>query len=105
VSEAYTALDRLYEKLTDDRDLLSLVVIGASEENVSASPQRRIGARRGKSSEAMSAASALPPIWPDPANQKANLTTLAALAPKHAPEGTMQAGGFNDEAFALTKPC
>ena len=34
VSEAYTALDRLYVRLTDDRDMLSLVVAGKDEAEV-----------------------------------------------------------------------
>lgn len=105
VSEAYAALDRLYEKLTDDRDLLSLVVSGANETEVLARlRQAEAGLAAAKEQgDVRSFRSALP-IWPDPVNQKANLATLAALGPE-APrlKATMQAGGFNDEAFALTE--
>jgi predicted exporter len=105
VSEAYTALDRLYEKLTDDRDLLSLVVRGANEAEVLARlRQAEAGLLKAKENgDVRSFRSALP-IWPDPLNQKANLTTLASLAPE-APrlKTAMQTGGFNDEAFALTE--
>ncbi len=105
VSEAYSALDRLYERLTDDRDLLSLVVRGANETEVldrlrHAESALTAAQARG---DVRSFRSALP-IWPDPVHQNANLATLATLAPE-APrlKETMQAGGFNDEAFALTE--
>ncbi len=105
VSEAYTALDRLYERLTDDRDLLSLVVRGADETEVlTRLRQAEAGLASAKAhGDVRSFRSALP-IWPDPVNQKANLATLAALGPE-APrlKETMQAGGFNDEAFTLTE--
>jgi predicted exporter len=104
VSEAYTTLDRLYAKLTDDRDLLSLVVRGANETEVL---ERLAKAEAGLAAaqtagDVRSFRSALP-IWPHPANQQANLATLSALAPQ-APrlKETMLAGGFNEEAFGLT---
>ena len=105
VSEAYTALDRLYVRLTDDRDLLSLVVRGANETEVLARlRQAEAGLAAAKEhGDVRSFRSALP-IWPDQVNQNANLANLANLAPE-APrlKATMQAGGFNDEAFALTE--
>ncbi|MGB8167517.1 MAG: MMPL family transporter [Chthoniobacteraceae bacterium] len=105
VSEAYTALDRLYARLTDDRDLLSLVVRGANETEVLDRLRRaEAGLAAAKErGDVRSFRSALA-IWPDPVNQKANLATLAGLAPE-APrlKATMQAGGFNDEAFGLTE--
>ncbi|HYR57974.1 MAG TPA: MMPL family transporter, partial [Chthoniobacteraceae bacterium] len=105
VSEAYTALDRLYEELTDERDLLSLVVSGANEDEVLErlrKAEAALAAARDRG-DARSFRTALP-IWPDPANQRANLATLAALTPE-APrlKAAMQAAGFNDEAFALTE--
>ncbi len=105
VSEAYTALDRLSARLTDDRDLLSLVVRGANETEVlerlrQAEAGLTTAQARGDIRNSRTALA----IWPDPMNQKANLATLAALAPE-APrlKATMQAGGFNDEAFGLTE--
>lgn len=105
VSEAYTVLDRLYARLTDDRDLLSLVVAGANETEV----LERLREAEGSLQQAQdrgdlrSFRSALA-IWPDPANQRTNLPKLAALATE-APrlKAGMQAAGFNDEAFALTE--
>jgi predicted RND superfamily exporter protein len=104
VSEAYSALDRLYERLTDDRDLLSLVVKGATETEVlerlrTTEAALTAAQERG---EVRSFRSALA-IWPDPANQRANLATLAALSAE-APrlKETMLTGGFNEEAFSLT---
>ncbi|MEA3209645.1 MAG: uncharacterized protein QOE70_2702 [Chthoniobacter sp.] len=105
VSEAYSALDRLYSRLMDDRDMLSLVVTGGNEQEV----LTRLRAAEAKLQEAKTRGevrtfrSALA-IWPDVAHQQANLATLAALAPE-APrlKQTLQAAGFNDEAFALTE--
>jgi predicted exporter len=105
VSEAYTALDRLYARLTDDRDLLSLVVLGADETEVLArlrQAEAGLAAAQARG-DVRSFRSALA-IWPDPANQKANLATLAALvAESPRLKEAMQAGGFQDEAFGLTE--
>lgn len=105
VSQAYNALDRLYARLTDDRDMLSLVVRGANETEVlERLRQAEAGlATAQERGDIRSSRTALA-IWPDPINQKANLATLAALAPE-APrlKTTMQAAGFNDEAFGLTE--
>lgn len=104
VSEAYAALDRLYERLTDERNLLSLVVSGANEAEVLDRLQRADAnlAAAQQRGEVRSYRTALA-IWPNPANQRANLAALSALAGE-APrlKQTMQAAGFNDEAFTLT---
>jgi len=105
VSEAYTALDRLSERLTDERDLLSLVVRGQDETEVRERLTRAEAALAAakESGDVRGFRTALP-IWPDVANQKANLATLAALAPEIPRlKQTMQTAGFNDEAFALTE--
>ncbi len=105
VSEAYTALDRLSARLTDDRDLLSLVVRGANEAEVlDRLRQAEAGLTTAQARGDIRGSRTALAIWPDPVNQNANLATLAALAPE-APrlKATMQAGGFNDEAFGLTE--
>ncbi len=105
VSEAYAALDRLYERLTDERDLLSLVVRGKDETEVRERLTRAEAALAAakERGDVRGFRTALP-IWPDVAHQKANLPTLAALAPEATRlKQTMQAAGFNDEAFALTE--
>lgn len=103
VSEAYTAMDHLYSRLTDDRDMLSLVVAGKDEAEV---------LKRLRTAEASLAAAeahghvksfrtALP-LWPDAKNQRANLPLLAPLV-KEIPRlrERVIAAGFKDEAFVL----
>lgn len=103
VSEAYTAMDRLYSRLTDDRDMLSLVVAGKDEAEV---------LKRLRTAEAsLSAAEAhghvksfrtALPLWPVAANQRANLPLLAPLVNElpHLRERVI-AAGFKDEAVVL----
>ena len=103
VSEAYTAMDRLYTRLTDDRDMLSLVVAGKDEADV---------LKRLRTAEAsLSAAEAhghvksfrtALPLWPDANHQRANLPLLAPLV-KEIPRlrERVIAAGFKDEAFVL----
>jgi predicted RND superfamily exporter protein len=103
VSEAYTALDRLYARLTDDRDMLSLVVAGKNEPEV---------LKRLRTAEASLAAAeahghvksfrtALP-LWPAPMNQRANLPLLVPLV-REIPRLRERAiaAGFKEEALAL----
>ena len=103
VSEAYTALDRLYARLTDDRDMLSLVVAGKNEPEV---------LKRLRTAEASLAAAeahghvksfrtALP-LWPAPMNQRANLPLLVPLA-REIPRLRERAiaAGFKEEALVL----
>lgn len=105
VSEAYNALDRLYARLTDDRDMLSLVVRGANETEVlERLRQAEAGLATAQERGDLRSSRTALAIWPDPVNQKANLATLASLA-SEAPrlKATMQTAGFNDEAFGLTE--
>jgi predicted exporter len=104
-SDAYTALDGLYARLTDDRDVLSLVVSGTSEDEVltrlrAAETSLTESKARG---EARSFRTALP-LWPVAENQRANLPILAALAAE-LPRLRQAASdaGFKDEAFTLTE--
>ncbi|HEY8901320.1 MAG TPA: MMPL family transporter [Chthoniobacterales bacterium] len=104
-SGAYDAMDQLYAKLADDRDLLSLLVTGATEEEVftrleKADAQLQAARARG---EIRSYHTALP-LWPHLANQRANLPVLGALAAE-APrlEQTLADAGFAPEAFGLTR--
>jgi predicted RND superfamily exporter protein len=104
-SGAYIAMDRLYARLMDDRNLLSLVVTGNDENQVLA----RLRAAEAKLAAAEASGhthrfrTALP-LWPVPENQRANLPILAPLVSelprlKRATEDA----GFKDEAFALTE--
>ncbi len=102
-SEAYTALDRIYARLTDDRDMLSLVIAGKDEGEA---------LKRLRTAEASLAAAeahgdvksfrtALP-LWPVAINQRANLPLLAPLAGEISRlRERAIAGGFKDEAFVL----
>lgn len=103
-SEAYTSMEQLYARLSDDRNFLSLVVSGKNEDEVLSrlrSAEAKLGdAKAG--GEVRNFRSALA-LWPDAANQRANLPVLAPLV-RDIPrlkEATDKAG-FKDEAFALT---
>jgi len=102
-SEAYIALDRIYARLTDDRDMLSLIVAGKDEAEA---------LKRLRTAEASLAAAeahgdvknsrtALP-LWPVAMNQRTNLPLLAPLAAEITRlHGRAVAAGFKDEAFVL----
>ncbi len=105
VSEAYDALDRLYARLTDDRDMLSLVVAGKSEDEVlnkMRDAEAKLTAAKGRG-EAKSFRTALP-LWPVAEHQRENLPALAALTAE-IPRLRQAASdaGFKDEAFTLTE--
>jgi predicted exporter len=104
VSEAYTAMDRLTARLSDDRGLLSLVVTGDSPAQVAErlrEAERQLDAAVARG-DATSFQTALP-LWPDAANQRANLPKAAALAPEipRLRQAALDAG-FTAPAFALT---
>ncbi len=104
-SGAQTAMENLYSRLTDDRDMLSLVVAGRDEDEVLArlqAAETHLEAAKARG-EVVSFRSALP-IWPDIAHQKLNLPVLSRLE-SETPRlrQTLQAAGFQDEAFALTE--
>lgn len=103
-SGAQTAMERLYSRLADDRDMLSLIVAGRDENEVlarlrTAESGLETAKRRGDVAVYHSAL----PLWPDIGNQRRNLPVLAGLeseAPRLRRE--LQAAGFQDEAFDLT---
>lgn len=104
VNSANDAMDRLYAKLTNESEMVSLVVRGGSVDAVltrlrAADAALKKARERG---EVKSFQTALP-IWPDAANQQANLPVVAPLAAQ-APrlEAVLREAGFKDEAFALT---
>ena len=104
-SEAYTALDRLSSRLTDDRNMLSLVVSGRDEQEVltrlqAAESQLAAAKARGE----VAAFHSVLPIWPNKSCQEHNLPILAKLAPELPRlRQTLQAAGFQDDAFGLTE--
>jgi predicted exporter len=103
VSGAYTAMDRIYVRLMDDRDFLNLVVAGKDEAEVlkrlrTAEASLAAAESRG---EVKSYRTALP-LWPVIANQRVNRPALAALAGQIPRlRQSMVQSGFKDEAFTL----
>ncbi len=105
-SEAYTALDRLTARLMEGQgEPLSLVVEGDDVETVrarlrSAETQLAAAQRRGELTTFRTAL----PLWPDAANQRANLLALRSLADEtpRLRQAVLDAG-FKPEAFALTE--
>ncbi len=103
--EADDTMNRLTARLMgSEGEPLSLVVHGATVEQVrlrlvAAEAQLAAAQRRG---EARSFRTALA-LWPDEANQRANLPILAALV-KDAPRlrQALVAAGFKEDAFTLT---
>lgn len=103
VSDAYTALDRVYEKLADDRDLLSLIVAGKSEAEVLArlrTAEAALEAARAKGDARNVTTAAM--LWPDTGHQRTNLAALQPLTSDTARlKQAVLDGGFNEEAFGL----
>ncbi len=103
-SEAFNALDQLQSKLTDESNLLSLIVTGKNAEEVrarleKADVQLTAAVARG---DAQSYRSSLP-LWAAPDNQKTNLPRLAALAKDASRlKESVVAAGFTEDAFTLT---
>jgi predicted exporter len=104
-SGAYIAMDRLYARLMDDRNLLSLVVTGKDEDQVLS----RLRAAEAKLDAAKTLGDARHfrtalPLWPVSENQRANLPILAPLV-RELPrlKRATEEAGFKDEAFALTE--
>ena len=103
-SDAYETLDRMAQRLTDQVDPLSLIVEGDSVDAVlgrlrAAETQLAAAQARG---DIRSFRSVLP-VWPVPANQRANLPVLGRLA-ADLPRlrQNVRDAGFKDEAFTLT---
>ncbi|MEP6667942.1 MAG: MMPL family transporter [Chthoniobacter sp.] len=99
-SEAYTALDRLYARLTDDRDMLSLVVAGKDEGE--ALKRLRTAEASLAAAEAHGDVKSFRTALPLAINQRANLLPLSMLA-NQIPRLRERAiaGGFKEEAFVL----
>ncbi|MBV9128317.1 MAG: MMPL family transporter, partial [Verrucomicrobia bacterium] len=104
-SEAYAALERMEERLTDEHGLRSLVVRGGSVEETVArlrAAESRLAAAQARG-DVVRYRSALP-LWPDVAHQRANLPVLAPLAAEIPRlRQALRDAGFQDEAFALTE--
>jgi len=102
---AYVAMDRLSSRLTDDRDTLSLVIAGHDENEVLSrlqSTETRLEAA--KANGAVVDYHTALPIWPNTECQKSNLPILARLVTETPRlRRTLQAAGFQDEAFSLTE--
>jgi len=103
-SEAHTAMDHLYTRLSDDRALLSLVVAGESEAEVRSrlekiEPLLSAAKDRGEVEEFHTPLM----LWPAPERQTENLAALAELA-QDGPrlQETLEKAGFTEEAYALT---
>ncbi len=103
-SEAYTAMDRLYARLSDDSAMLSLVISGTNEAQV----RSRLEEAETLLQEAMDRGEAdefhTPlMLWPAPERQAENLQTLQSLtAAGPRLQQTLDKAGFTDEAFVLT---
>lgn len=98
-SGAYDAMDRVYARLADDRNLLSLIVTGSSEDEVLA----RLRAAETRLAGARSATTPLA-LWPNEEHQHANLATLLPLATELPRlRQAVSTAGFTEEAFGLTE--
>lgn len=99
VSGAYDAMDRVYTHLANDRNLLSLIVTGKSEDEVFV----RLQAAEARLGGARSFTSPLA-IWPHTAHQRENLATVLPLAAELPRlRQAVSAAGFKDEAFGLAE--
>jgi len=99
VSGAYDAMDRVYTHLADDRNLLSLIVTGTSEDEV----YSRLQAAETRLGGASSFTTPLA-IWPQSAHQRENLATLVPLAAELPRlRQAVIAAGFKEEAFGLAE--
>jgi predicted exporter len=103
-SDANDALERLYGKLTNERNFVSVVVTGSNEAAVLERLHRLQPMLDAATADGtlVSAASPLP-LWPSAASQHANLTVARALiADRQRLADAVNSAGFNEAAFALT---
>lgn len=102
-SPANETLERLTEKLSNQANLLSVLVTGRDETEVLAR-LRSIDAALRATGGPGSLYTSPEPLWPDAARQRENLATLRPLAGDldrlHA---AFEQAGFAEEAFALTR--
>ncbi|MEO6847383.1 MAG: MMPL family transporter [Chthoniobacterales bacterium] len=103
-SEAYDTLDKIYAKLTNDEAFLSLVVTGATEEEV----HTRLEEAEQKLTQGVVSGEVKMfrtplTLWPSASHQKENIGELAALT-NSAPrlKQTLIDSGFTDKAFEVT---
>ena len=103
-SRTQAALENLYDRLTDDRGLLSLIVTGKNEAEVFArlqgvQPRVDDAIQRGTLKNYFSPL----PLWPDGGRQRENLAAFGSLAGELPRlKKTVIESGFTEEAFALT---
>jgi predicted RND superfamily exporter protein len=102
-SPANEALDRLSERLSDQSNLLWVLVTGRDEAQVGERLHKIDHALRDLGGPESSYTS--PEIlWPNAENQKANLPVLQGLAGESERlRSAIEQAGFSEEAFALTK--
>jgi predicted exporter len=101
-SPANDALERLSERLADQKDPLSVVVTGRTEAEVLDRLQR-IGQRIADVGGPETTFTSPLLLWPNAENQRANLPRLAELA-RRGPElrAALERAGFSAEAMTLT---
>ncbi len=102
-SPANKALDRLYARLSDQTNLLSVLVTGRDEVQVLERLRKIDGALR-ETGGPDSLYTSPEPIWPDAARQSRNLETVQPLAGDLARlREAFETAGFSEDAFALTR--
>jgi predicted exporter len=103
-SDANDALERLYSRLTDERNYVSFVVTGTNEAAVLGRLQHlqpKLDAALANGT-LVSTVSPLP-LWPAAENQRANLAAARQIiAEKNRLADAVNTAGFNESAFALT---
>ncbi len=103
-SPVYEALDRLTAKLSDENGLLSLVIVGASEDEVLArivKAEEKLAAL--KEAGLLEWSVAPRALWPNTANQRENAQGLGSLSESSARlQSDLATAGFSDDAFRFT---
>jgi predicted RND superfamily exporter protein len=102
-SPANDALDRLSERLSDQNNLLWVLITGKDEAQV-AERLHRMEASLRETGGPGSTYTSPEILWPDAENQKANLPVLQKLAGESERlKAAIEQAGFAEEAFALTE--
>jgi predicted exporter len=103
-SESHQSLEKLYSRLQDNRNCLSLIISGKNEDEVWLRLKNAQDALESAQTNGY-VSSFLSPLalWPAPATQGANLEELRLLAPQSDRlKTTLLDNGFTEDAFALT---